>query len=190
MLSKLRRLKRSCSKKLDPLPKRAPLQEQLPDHGLLKKRTPATDEVLSTSEVLHLIFAYLPPSTLILSIKRVCRTWYSVISNPSVDLQVSLFLRPAPDDSTLFTTPTTNDLLKSAFPFWLLEKKPTTKTRNVQLRSKQMWFMEHYNIHHHPSLEAKSFSLAAKFSCLEGNASYPATAHAARILEAYRFQKR
>jgi hypothetical protein len=83
----------------------------------------STEEVLSTSELLSLIFQYLPPSLLVRSAKRVCRTWYTVLSTPSPDLQVSLFLRPAPEDSPLFTQPTFNDLLTLVFPFWLLNKK-------------------------------------------------------------------
>ncbi|KUJ15829.1 uncharacterized protein LY89DRAFT_734977 [Mollisia scopiformis] len=73
----------------------------------------AAQAVLGTPELVDLILAYLSPATLLRSCVKVCRVWWYVISNPSLSLQVALFLRPAEGGELVF-----NDIL----PKWRVER--------------------------------------------------------------------
>src|ERR1700710_618069 len=84
----------------------------------------AVIEALSLPELLNSIFSHLPPET-ILSFQRVCKKWHLVISSLDPDLQIRLFLKPAPADSTLFprSKPTFNPILSSKSENWLKDRR-------------------------------------------------------------------
>jgi hypothetical protein len=103
--------------------------------------SPAAQKVLSSPELTSLILSHIPsPQFLILTASRVCRAWNAVISSPSSELQIALWLRPAPSPSSLFQKPLIfNDILWPLLPGYFKDAKPKWEWRPDPLLSDLPW---------------------------------------------------
>jgi hypothetical protein len=101
----------------------------------------AGQKVLSSPELTTLILSYIPsPRFLILTASRVCRAWNAVISSPSSELQIALWLRHAPSPISLFQKPLIfNDILWPLLPGYFKDAKTKWEWKGNPLLSNLPW---------------------------------------------------